>query len=370
MNPKNPNWILLVENDPHYSETLVELMQLHGYRVLSTRNPIDAKQMSDNNSIDLAIIGVRLINDNDDKDLRGLSLASEIDPRIPKIILSGYMANELVRRALVPGKDKLPLFMDFVSKTEPFEKLDEVIRRILGETVEYESVTQEVVAFALFGDKIKLVSLSADGQYKFLDEEQNVHKILYVATSETLTLQILIEELESLVNDKSAREQDFQDFFERNPSFIINDDYKKAHPHVLLTRSDGESLIPDFVLEPADENSLSDLLELKTPLAPVFILKKARMRYSAAVLEACAQLREYSSFFDEPENRRVIQDKYGLLAYRPKMFVVIGRKGTLDPLAVRRVEHELPNLYLRTYDDIINRMKSRLARMKQGGSLV
>ena len=63
------------------------------------------------------------------------------------------------------------------------------------------------------------------------NEAQNFHKILYITTSETLALQSLVDELESLVNDPIAREQDFQDFFERYLNFIINDDYKKAHPH-------------------------------------------------------------------------------------------------------------------------------------------
>jgi DNA-binding NtrC family response regulator len=123
MNPKNPNWILVVENDPHYSETLAELMQLHGYRVLLTRNPIDAKEMSESNSIDLAIVGVRLINDNDENDFSGLRLASEIDPRIPKIILSGYMAPELVRRALIPGKRQATTFYGFRFKDRAIREI-------------------------------------------------------------------------------------------------------------------------------------------------------------------------------------------------------------------------------------------------------
>jgi len=111
---------------------------------------------------------------------------------------------------------------------------------------------------------------------------------------------------------------------------------------------------------------LSDLLELKLPSAPVFVLKKRRMRFSAAVFEACAQLREYSAFFDEERNRRVVQERYGILAYRPKMIVIIGRQGSVDPIAVRRIEQDLPNLYLRTYDDVINRMKTKVNAMTKG----
>ena len=127
-----------------------------------------------------------------------------------------------------------------------------------------------------------------------------------------------------------------------------------------------EKLIPDFVLEPIGETPLSDLLELKLPSAPVFVLQKRRMRFSAAVFEACAQLREYSAFFDEEKNRQVIRERYGRSAYRPKMIVIIGRRGAIDPIAVRRMEQDIPNLYLRTYDDVINRMKAKVDAMKKG----
>lgn len=224
----------------------------------------------------------------------------------------------------------------------------------------------EFVAFALFGDKIRMVSLTSDGTYKFLDEIQNLHSILYIASSETLALERAVDELESLINDRNSKEKDFQDFFDRHQDFILNDEYKKAHPHVMLTKVDGDPLIPDFVLEPVNQSSLCDLLELKLPSAEVYVLKKNRMRFSAAVMEACAQLREYSRFFDEGQNRKIIQDNYGLIAYKPKMFVVIGRRGNINPIDVRSMESDLPNLYLKTYDDLVFRVKAKIEAMKKG----
>ena len=89
------------------------------------------------------------------------------------------------------------------------------------------------------------------------------------------------------------------------------------------------------------------------------------MRFSSAVLEVSAQLREYGLFFDESKNREAIKEKYGLLAFKPKMFVIIGRRGTVSPIDVRKIEGDIPNLHLRTYDDIVNRMKSRFEAMKK-----
>lgn len=225
---------------------------------------------------------------------------------------------------------------------------------------------EEVIAVALFGDRMRVVSLTADGSYKFLDEVQNFRSILYVTSSETMSLQMAVEELEELANSPNSKEKDFQNFFERYPDFILNDEYKNAHHHIVLTRDDGESFIPDFVLEPLNQESLCDLLELKLPTAPIFVLKKKRMRFSAAVLEACAQLREYSIFFDEEKNRRRVQEEYGLLAFKPKMFVIIGRRGDVDPIDVRKMESDFPNLNLRTYDDVITRTRAKVEAMKRG----
>jgi cold shock CspA family protein len=229
-----------------------------------------------------------------------------------------------------------------------------------------EKPSEEFVAFALVGDGIRMVSLTPDGTYRILDETNNLHRILYVTSSETMALQIAVEELESLINDPKARELDFQEFFERYPDFILNDEYKRAHPHVVLAKDEGASLIPDFVLEPIDQSALCDLLELKVPSAQVFVLQQRRMRFAAAVAEACAQLREYSMFFDEEANRQKVQKQYGLLAFRPRMFVIIGRRGDVGPIDVRKMETDLPNIRVRTYDDVVDRIKAKVDAMKHG----
>lgn len=227
---------------------------------------------------------------------------------------------------------------------------------------------QHFVALGLFGDRIRAVSLTTDGTYRFLDETSHLHSILYVASSETKALEDAVDELESLINSPKSRESDFQNFFERNPDFILNDDYRKAHPQVVLTQTaTKEALIPDFVLEPVDQTSLCDLLELKLPTANVYVLKKGRPRFSAAVMEAAAQLRTYSRFFDEQGNRDAIKRSYGLLAYKPKMFVIIGRKGKVDPIIARDSQTDFPNLCLKTYDDLISRVNQRIRKMRRGG---
>lgn len=84
-----------------------------------------------------------------------------------------------------------------------------------------ETPEEEVIAVAFFGDKMKVVSFTPDGSYRFLDEVQNLRNILYVTSSETISLQIAVEELEYLVNNPNSKEKDLQDFFDRHRNFIL-----------------------------------------------------------------------------------------------------------------------------------------------------
>lgn len=222
---------------------------------------------------------------------------------------------------------------------------------------------EEFIGIGLFGNKVRLISLSKDGEYSFIDGTNKLHSILYIATSEALAMKMAVEELEDLVNDPKVDEATLQDFFERNPQLILNDEYKRAYPHITLMRDEGP-LIPDFLLEPVEQNALCDILDLKLPTVNIFVLKKSRMRFSAAVLEACAQLREYNNYFDDKQNRDLIFREYGLMAYRPKMIVIVGRRGNVDPVIIRKAESDVPHLIVRTYDDILSRAKARLQAMK------
>lgn len=225
---------------------------------------------------------------------------------------------------------------------------------VIGE-LEQLPVIDEFVGIGVFENALRVVTLGIDGKYQFIDPTKSLHKILHVVNSDSKRLAKAIEELEALINYKGAKEADFQDFFERFPDFILNDDYKNAHPRIMLEREDEGPLIPDFLLEPHEQNSISDILDIKLPSSKIYVLKKNRYRYSSAVYEAVAQMREYHLFFDNRKNRDLVKEKYGLFSYKPKMILIIGRKTGLDPVNARKIETDLPQLSLKTYDDILEK---------------
>jgi hypothetical protein len=60
-------------------------------------DPAEAKRILEQGNIDLAIIDIRLMDDNDEKDISGLVVAKETAPSIPKIILIRFPAFELAK---------------------------------------------------------------------------------------------------------------------------------------------------------------------------------------------------------------------------------------------------------------------------------
>lgn len=233
-----------------------------------------------------------------------------------------------------------------------------------------KSIDKDFVALALFGNKIKIVSLTKDGRYSFLDKARKYHNILYPSFIQEADLEVAIEEFEDLINSSKAGEKHFQEFFERNPKFILNDEYKKAHPHIILAKEDKKKLIPDFVLEPVNQNEFCDLLELKLPSAQIYVMKKNREHYSAAITEAAAQLRVYGNFFNEEKNRKSFQRAYPhLKIYKPRMFVIIGRQSNENSMIKREIQAEHPQLILRNFDDLLARMKWKKEKIADKNNL-
>jgi len=127
---------------------------------------------------------------------------------------------------------------------------------------------------------------------------------------------------------------------------------------VLARESDGP-LIPDFFLQPLD-GDFCDILDLKLPTSNLIVGSKNRFRLSSSVAEAVAQGRDYGNYFEDPQYRSQVRQKYGLTAYKPQLFVVIGRSpSTLSPEGYRRVVSGNSDVKLMTYDDL----QKRIAQM-------
>jgi peptidyl-prolyl cis-trans isomerase A (cyclophilin A) len=223
------------------------------------------------------------------------------------------------------------------------------------------------IAVTLIEGRLRIINVTEDGTAEYIDPAQRYHSLLYVWSLEADELAGVIRQFEDLINQPDVREHDLQQYLERNPSFLAGSEYQSAHPHIILRREGNASdLIPDFALRPHNADELSYLLELKLPKARVLAGPPSRRRFSAAVAEACAQLREYRDYFESDRNRNLIHETYGLKFFRPRMYVIIGRRRSINPIDLRKAEGDVPHLRLATYDDIVERAHARLHAMRTG----
>jgi len=137
--------ILFADNDADFLKTRAEFLRQEGYHVIEAANSTEARQRLEAGGIDLAILDIRLEDDDDEQDVSGLWLAKEtaekvptivtsgfMEQMVPKIILTGFPSYENVREALSPKVGGLPPAVDFVVKQEGPEALLAAIRRALS----------------------------------------------------------------------------------------------------------------------------------------------------------------------------------------------------------------------------------------------
>ena len=123
--------ILFADNDPDFLRIRSEFLEREGYRVIPAANPSEAQRKLEGRRIDLAILDIRLEDDNDENDTSGLVLAREVARMVPKIILTGFPTTWAVRDALRLQPDGLPAAVNFVAKEEGPEALLQAVRDAL-----------------------------------------------------------------------------------------------------------------------------------------------------------------------------------------------------------------------------------------------
>lgn len=114
--------VLIADNDLDYLKSVKDVFEASGFKVITASTPTEARQILERKSVNLAILDIRLTDDNDDKDISGLVLAEQASSEIPKIILSSYPTMEVVRRAYAANIG-LPAATDFISKMQGVEDL-------------------------------------------------------------------------------------------------------------------------------------------------------------------------------------------------------------------------------------------------------
>lgn len=123
--------VLFVENDPDFMDTRAEFLENAGYQVLKAYSLEQARQLMTDRHVHLAILDIRMIDDDDEKDTSGLTLAKDpVFQPIPKIILTGFPTYQTVREVLGPVLDGLPPAVEYLSKHDGPEVMIQTVATV------------------------------------------------------------------------------------------------------------------------------------------------------------------------------------------------------------------------------------------------
>lgn len=132
---KIPNIVLIVDNEAGVRESTRLRLETKGYHVFVAKTSDEARQILKSERVYLAIIDVRLQDDNDPNDVSGLDLAAELGPEVAKIILTGFQTTELTRRALIGYLNQVAPAEDVIAKQDGPRKLLETVKRVFDSQV-------------------------------------------------------------------------------------------------------------------------------------------------------------------------------------------------------------------------------------------
>jgi hypothetical protein len=167
---------------------------------------------------------------------------------------------------------------------------------------------------------------------------------------------------EALLNDRETGEHEVHRFLEQHPHFLAESMMGVPISHKLSFPS--KKQIPDFAISPIlprDANNWVKLLELKGPEAS--ILQSGRKRYrglASKVIEAMAQVSDYTESLHEPLNLKSVEKALGYIPETSEKAVLIGRAPTGSDAQLwdkRREEQSFVKIV--TYDELLQEQRAR-----------
>jgi hypothetical protein len=187
-----------------------------------------------------------------------------------------------------------------------------------------------------------------------------------------LFLRSEVEEFETLLNaNQAVPEEAYQEFFEAHPKWLYllgeqYDEFKsqvrlpplKIYQELVLTDESVDKmwLKPDFLLKRIGLD-LWDVLDIKASDCRMIVGRRSRNKFSEAVSEAVAQLREYSRRMQQNEVRAYVKRQYNMNISEPVAMVLVGRDFNFKTLHSKSMFRESEGVRIYTYDDL-----HRLAR--------
>jgi hypothetical protein len=120
-----------------------------------------------------------------------------------------------------------------------------------------------------------------------------------------------------------------------------------------------DNIKPDFFVLRA--NGYADILEFKLPniKSKSIVGKNNREHFSSELNTYIAQTRVYATYFEDPNNRKWFEGKYGFKVYKPKRYLIVGRRNDFNSDEWIEIKADYDNLEIITYDDLVDTVISQ-----------
>lgn len=127
--------VLLADNDEDYRKSLRRPLEGEGYLIKEVKSVQEAEEGLKAVSADLALVDLRLTNDEDDHDMSGLEVAKWASGRgIPCIVITAFNSVETTKLALL-SRGAEPPAVDYVPKRDGPVAILNAIHRLRGLTM-------------------------------------------------------------------------------------------------------------------------------------------------------------------------------------------------------------------------------------------
>jgi hypothetical protein len=140
--------------------------------------------------------------------------------------------------------------------------------------------------------------------------------------------------------------------------FILSMKFGAAEVYSELTcewqSEDRKNIRPDFFI--VQPNGYADVVEFKLPdiSKKTIVGSNNRETFGAWLNAYISQTRVYSSYFDDPNNRKWFEDKYGFKVHKPRRVLVVGRRNDFDSDVWREIMHDYKDVDILTFDDLVD----------------
>jgi hypothetical protein len=160
-----------------------------------------------------------------------------------------------------------------------------------------------------------------------------------------------------LAGNKNSSETTLTRFLAKKENqFILSMAFLAKEIHAELKcewQSENKDIIkPDFFV--VTPNGYANIVEFKLPYtkSKTVVGKHNRESLSAEINSYIAQTRTYKQYFNDPNNRKWFEEKYGFKVHHPRRILVIGRRFDFKHEEWREIISEFNNLEIMTYDDL------------------